>query len=194
MQITVKPLSPALAETFVTYFDSVDFCHAPDWATCYCRFYHTDCSGAEWEARTGEQNRAEALGEIKSGSMKGYLAFEGERCIGWCNANDIRAYARLFADMEQYIHGKKTGCLVCYVIDPAYRGQGVARSLLKAAVEDFHKDGFEAVLALPVESQTGANRYRGTFNMYRELGFKQIARDGDVAVMQLVLGHDAGAE
>ncbi len=187
MQYTVKPLSPELAQTFLAYFDQLDFCHAPDWAACYCRFYHTDCSGEEWEARTGEQNRAEAVESIKSGDMKGYLAFDGERCIGWCNANDIRAFVRLFADVEPYVQGKKTGCTVCYVIDPAYRSKGVARSLLKAAVEGFKRDGFEAALALPVESQPGINRYRGTFNMYRELGFAEIGRDGDAVVMRLDL-------
>lgn len=187
MQYTVKPLTPELAQTFLTYFDQVDFCHAPDWATCYCRFYHTDCPGTEWEARTGEQNRAEALQEINSGNMKGYLAFDGKRCIGWCNANDIRAYARLFEEMEPYAQGKKTGCLVCYVIDPSYRNQGVARSLLKAAAEGFQRDGFDAVLAMPVERQKDVRRYRGTFNMYRELGFVEIARDGDVVIMRLGL-------
>ena len=187
LQYTVKPLSPALAEAFLTYFDQLDFCHAPDWATCYCRFYHTGCSGAEWEKRPGEVNRAEALQEISNGNMKGYLAFDGEKCIGWCNANDVGAYVRLREGLVPYVQGKKAGCIVCYVIDPAYRNQGVARSLLKAAVEGFRRDGFEVALAMPVVGQADVQRYRGTFNMYRELGYVEIARDGNTVIMQLLL-------
>lgn len=187
MQYTVRPLTPELAETFLTYFDTVDFCHAPEWATCYCRFYHTDCSGEEWYARTGALNRAEALEEIKNGNMKGYLAFDGERCIGWCNANDIRAYVRLLEDTAPYCKGKQVGCTICYVIDPAYRNQGVARCLLRAAIEGFKRDGFDAVLSMPVERQDHVQRYRGTFNMYREQGFVEIDRDEGVVVMQLLL-------
>ncbi|HWR22461.1 MAG TPA: GNAT family N-acetyltransferase [Feifaniaceae bacterium] len=187
MQYAVEPLTPELAETFLTYFEALDFCHAPNWAACYCRFYHTDCPGEEWAARTGEQNRAEALESIKNGGMKGCLAFDGARCIGWCNANDIRAFVRLYADIAPYAEGKKAGCTVCYVIDPAYRSRGVARGLLKAAVEGFRREGFDFVLALPVEEQKNERRYRGTFHMYRELGFVELAREDGAAVLRLDL-------
>ena len=187
MQYTVQPLSPALAETFVQFFDALDFCHAPNWATCYCRYYQADCSEKEWGARPGEHNRAEALNEIRGGSMKGYLAFDGGQCIGWCNANDICAYSRLSDDIAPYVQGEKTGCTICYVSHPDYRNQGVARSLLKAAVEGFRADGYDAVLALPVDGQINARRYRGTMHMYEELGFQEVARIEDTTVMRLGL-------
>lgn len=188
MSYTIKRLSPELSDTFTDYLSSLDFNHAPHWATCFCRFYHTDCSGEQWQNRTGDENRAEAIEQIEAGDMKGYLAFDGEKCIGWCNANDLPQYKRFANDFEYFTKGLKTGCVICYVIHPGYRRQGIARLLLRQAVEDFKAQGFDAVLALPVESIGAPEKlYRGTLNMYKELGFETMEQDGTTSVMWLKL-------
>ena len=182
---TIKPLSPELATTFTEYLENLDF-GEPHWSSCFCRFYHTDCSAEQWSKRTGAENRLEAIEQIKAGKMKGYLAFDGEKCIGWCNANNASEYIRLHQYIENMIKGKKIGCVICFVIHQEYRNQGVARLLLKQAVDDFKSQGFEAVLALPVEASDEPEKlYRGTVNMYKELGFKEIERHDTVSVMWL---------
>lgn len=188
MNYTVKRLSAELAETFVKYLGELDFNYAPHWATCFCRFYHTSCSSEEWQKRTGEENRLEALEEIRKGNMKGYLAFHGDKCIGWCNANDVHKLKRIEKDLEHIVKDRKAGCVICFVIDPEYRGQGVARLLLNKAVEDFKAQGFDGVLSIPVEGiKDSEKRYRGTLNMYEEFGFKEAAKEDSNVVMWLGL-------
>lgn len=188
MSYTIRRLSPELAVTFTDYLENLDFHHAPHWASCFCRFYHTDCAMEQWQSRTGAENKAEALDRINSGSMKGYLAFDGDKCIGWCNANDARQYLRLQGDLEHIIKDKKTGLAICFVIHPEYRRQGVARLLLRQALNDFKAEGFEAAIALPVEAKGEPEKlYRGSLNMYREFGFEEIEKDEDVYIMQLRL-------
>ena len=186
MKYTIKPLSPELATTFTEYLESLDFGHEPHWATCFCRFYHTNCSADEWNNRTGEVNRLEAIQQIQAGNMSGYLAFDGDKCIGWCNANNINQYVRLEQEMQHIVAGKKVGCVICFVIHQEYRKQGIARLLLKQAVEDFKSQGFDAVIAAPVDiKDKPENLYRGTLNMYSELSFKEVERHGKVSVMWL---------
>lgn len=186
MKYTIKSLSPELSSIFTEYFEKLDFGHEPHWATCFCRFYHTNCSSEKWHKRTGEENRLEAIEQIKAGNMKGYLAFDGDKCIGWCNANNVSRYIRLEDDIKHIVTGKKVGCVICFVIHPEYRKQGVARLLLKQAVEDFKLQGFDAVLAIPVDiKDKPESLYRGTINMYRELGFREIERHDNVSVMWL---------
>ncbi len=188
MDYLIKPLTPQMANTFADYLGGLDFGHAPHWATCYCMFYHLACSHEEWQNRKGPENRAEAIAGISSGKMKGYLAFDGDKCIGWCNANDAASYVRLKNELEPVIKEKKVGSTICYVIHPDYRGQGLARQLLKVAIEDFRKEGYEAVLSLPVDASMDAQKhYRGTVNMYKQQGFREIQRHGDVCVMWLEL-------
>ena len=138
--------------------------------------------------RTGEQNAAEAKQAISEGRMHGYLAFDTDTCIGWCCADDAERFIRMKAETASVIQGKKVGSILCYVIRPEYRGQGVARLLLKAAVEDFLEKGYDAVLTLPVDIKDDLQkRYRGTLHMYQEMGFDKIQEHGALSVMWLDL-------
>ena len=188
MPYTIKPLAPELAQTFVQYLGDLEFHHAPHWSTCFCRFYYTDCSQEEWTHRTGEHNAAEAVQTISDGQMNGYLAFDGDTCIGWCCADDATRFIRLKNEMAPVITGKKVASILCYVVRPEYRGQGVARQLLKRAVEDFRAKGYDAMVTAPMDIKDDLNkRYRGTLHMYEEMGFKCILQDGLLSVMWLDL-------
>ncbi len=186
MQLTIQPLSPALGQTYCDYLSGLDFTATPHWDSCFCRFYHQTCSQQEWMARTLEENRAEALREIEAGNMRGYLAFDVETCVGWCNASDLEKLPRLHDDTAELRRGKRIGCTICFVIHPDYRGKGIARQLLARAVSDFRAEGYDAVLALPVEAEHAPQRrYRGTLRMFQEAGFTEIKSEGPLHVMWL---------
>ncbi len=186
MDYMIRVLTPELADTFAEYLAKLDFSYASHWATCYCRYYYSDCSQKDWMERPGDKNREEAIQRIKEGSMRGYLAFDGDKCIGWCSANDARSFVRLEKDIEHLIKDKKVGCVICFVIHPEYRGRGIARLLLHQAVKDFRTQGYQAVLALPFElKEASQKQYRGTLNMYREQGFQEIEKHDSTSVMWL---------
>lgn len=186
MNYKIKELTPELAVYFTDYIENLDFGHSPHWATCYCRYYHTNCSMDAWQQRTGTENRLEALEEIKSGNMKGYLAFDDDKCIGWCNANNVNKYLRFENDLDTIKKDKKVGCVICFVIHPEYRGQGVARQLLQHSIKNFKAMGYDAVIALPIENKNEPEKlYRGTLNMYKENGFKEIEKQDNMSIMWL---------
>lgn len=188
MNLSVRPLDPSLAETFVGFFDSLSFEHAKDWKGCYCRYYQTPVATEVWMRRPASLNREDALLAIRNGSMTGFLAFEGDRCVGWVNAGEAQNYPRLAKDLEPFCGTGKTGLSICFVVDPEWRNRGIARSLLGAAVADFRKRGFSRLLGLPLDvPMPGDRRYRGTLNMYREAGFAERARIGNTVVMELSL-------
>jgi len=186
VKLSIERLTPNLAKTYVDYVDGLSFEHEPRWSSCFCRWYHTECSIEEWQKRTAAENRQEALEEIARGNMRGYLAFDQDKCIGWCNANNAQQFVRLRSHLEPFIEGRKIGCVICFIIHPEYRGRGVARQLLARAIEDFKNDGYDGVLALPVEMEGDRQKmYRGTLSMYREQGFQLIEEHDSVRVMFL---------
>lgn len=188
MGYDIRPLSPDLAETFSHYLTNLDFSNTPHWASCFCRYYQTTCSFEEWRNRSLETNRNEALQEIKNGNMRGYLAFDGETCVGWCNANDITNFPRIYPDVEPFCRGKRVGCTICFLIHPLHRGKGLARELLARAISDFRAAGFDAMLALPVETaDAGQRRYRGTLHMYQQAGYREIKVEDNLHIMWLDL-------
>jgi GNAT superfamily N-acetyltransferase len=185
MNLTIHPLGPENASLYIDYLENLDFHHAPDWSGCFCRFYHNDCSNEVWMKRTAAENKAEALFSIQDGSMKGFLAFNKDQVIGWVNANTVDRYPRLKGFVEAYVSSPKTACIVCFVIHPEYRRQGVARALLKRVIEHYRTEGYDAVLAFPFENKDEPEKaYRGSSSMYLELGFTIVESRNNMSVMR----------
>jgi len=180
VNIRIEKVKEGTGQTFANYFKDLDFSHEQHWAGCYCQFYFSDMDLKDWQSRSGEDNRNEAIKKIDSGSMNGFLAFEGEKCIGWLNANNWECLKRIREYVEPIIGDKKVGITICYVIHPNYRSKGVATTLLNAAIDDFRKEGYEAMLAIPVHSDKfSPTLYRGTISMYEKAGFRQINEFSD---------------
>jgi GNAT superfamily N-acetyltransferase len=188
MAYTIKPLSPDNANTFAGYLSGLDFSQTPHWASCFCRYYHITCSMEEWRARALETNRSEALREIAAGNMHGYLAFDGDDCVGWCNASDVALLPRIAEDVAEYCAGKRVGCTICFLIHPSHRSHGLARQMLARAIGDFRAKGYDALIALPIEAPGAEQRrYRGTLHMYEQAGYRDLKSVDQMHIMWLDL-------
>ncbi|NTW96280.1 MAG: GNAT family N-acetyltransferase [Erysipelotrichaceae bacterium] len=187
MNITIKPLSPDLALTYIDYLEKMDFQHAPDWSGCFCRFYHSACTDLQWKARTPEENKAEAFSAIQEGSMKGFLAFHDDQCVAWVNANNIKAYPKLQEFLDLPIILPQTACIVCFVIHPQFRNQGIARQLIDACVLAYENEGYDALMGFPFENINSPEKaYHGTPKMYLEKGFECLEEREGIFMMRKV--------
>ena len=184
---TTRPLAPQDAQRFTDYLSALDFHHAPNWAGCFCRFYHTSCSMDEWIARDPAKNRLETEEAIRNGTMRGVLAFEDDQLIGWLNANRVDAYPRLNGFVDAYVETPSTGALVCFVIHPDFRGQGVATELLRAALNGFKAEGITQVLGFPFDDpQHPQKAYHGSLSMYLKAGFTLVESRGNQHIVRCV--------
>ena len=65
--------------------------------------------------------------------------------------------------------------VLCFVIHPDYRRQGLARRLLKTAVDNFREKGFDRVIGRPfIWSNHPERQYHGVPVMYEELDFEKV--------------------
>lgn len=186
-EITISKLSVDNLEDFTRFFDKRAFCDNPDWAACFCMFYQVQASLDNWMKRTGIQNREEAVRQINDGRLKGYLAYFENKPVGFCNANAKR---NLFFDKYR-MECNNTGTegifsLVCFVIDPAFRRQGISKRFLERLVEDFKKSDFSILEAYPsAHALETKDNYHGYMKMYRKFGFKEVLSFEKFSVMQL---------
>ena len=87
MDIIIKNLTPDSLEDFLNFFDNIAFSDNPDWAGCYCHFYHFPGTMEQWGEVTKERNRNATIDLIKEKRMAGLLAFVNKKPVGWCNFN-----------------------------------------------------------------------------------------------------------
>ncbi|MEY4079560.1 MAG: hypothetical protein RIS80_1329 [Actinomycetota bacterium] len=139
----------------------------PNWAGCYCQFYLDTDADIEGAEVTAERNRQKACDRIASGTMRGYLAFDGDEVVGWVAANKANNFAQLPPTSEE------TARILCFIVEPNHQGKGVATALLDFAIEDLTTQGFTTVEAAPLASDEFASwAYRGKLSTFLKAGFQ----------------------
>jgi ribosomal protein S18 acetylase RimI-like enzyme len=185
VDINIKPLTPELLEDFLDYFDNVAFSNNPDWAICYCHFYHFAGSNKEFSNRTKEQNRNASKDLILAGKMNGFIAFQDKKPVGWCNANSKDNFAKIPYTTESIDLDKKIASIICFIIAPANRKKGIARKLLQYACSNLKNKVYNLIEAYPRKGDlSDAHSYRGPISLYTSEGFYIYKEFKDYYVMR----------
>lgn len=170
MNLIIKHLSADLIEDYLYFFDNMLFTEHPDWSKCYCYSYHFTGTNDEW---TKENNRAAVIKLIRDNKMRGYLAYDGDQVVGWCNANDKLNF-QSFAQEE--LGNKKICSIVCFLMDPAYRRKGIAQKILQQICLDYKDKGYEYIEAYPrKEDHSCEKNYHGHPGMYEKNDFAIVS-------------------
>jgi GNAT superfamily N-acetyltransferase len=173
LPIDVRAVTPDLLTDWLTFFDRDAFADNPEWAACYCHFFHADSAEKPFEERDGPENRAAACALLAAGRLRGYLAYVDGQPVGWCQAAPRTLIPNLQRDERLAIDDlNEVGSVVCFTIAAPYRHRGIARALLDAALDDFRRLGLVVAEAYPRPQATGdANNYYGPLALYLQAGF-----------------------
>jgi ribosomal protein S18 acetylase RimI-like enzyme len=176
--IDIHPLTPQRLADFLDFFEQRAFTDDPRWLSCYCQFPHADHANVVWQERSAAQNRAATCERIERETMTGWLAYSHGQVIGWCNAGPRRFVEGLFDEPEPL--ADRIGAIACFVIAPAFRGRGLATTLLTTACEAFRERGFEWAEAYPREGAIGpAANHHGSVAMFSAAGFEIVGKGDD---------------
>jgi GNAT superfamily N-acetyltransferase len=193
--LELTPLRAEHADDYLGFFDRA-FADNPGWSGCYCGFYDDPCSDAEWNpaAAAGPAHRAARARRIASGRAHGVLAFDGKSIVGWCNAGpraafgNLRAFGSAVDDPRELV-----GAVMCFVIDPARRREGIATALLGAAETLFRELDLTVAEAYPRSLPpnpalpSSASYYKGSPSMYERAGYAPHKRfEGFTCVRKLL--------
>jgi ribosomal protein S18 acetylase RimI-like enzyme len=195
--IAITPLRPEQAGDFLRFFDherGVAFADNPQWAKCYCHYYQVPKS-IRWASLSAPQNRTAMQARIEVGEMEGFLAFDGGEVVGWVNAQPRHKLPHCFAHLG--ISPTPLACapfeaaaIVCFVIAPTQRRRGIARALLRGAIESLAARGFKVVDAFPFksgDSELAADHYHGPLLIFLDAGFSVLSEHKDLTVVRKLL-------
>ena len=192
--IVIRPLTSELNADYLDFFDHRAFTDDNPNGPCYCTSPNQD--EAQIQKMIGEFKsfgvketlRRYAAEMLDRNMIHGYLAYDGDQSIGWCNAADIESYAGFVPAFARDITCGKTISIVCFEIAPEYRGIGIASAFIDRICNDAKADGYVAVEGYAKLSDEHDDfDYQGPVRLYQKAGFKEVAREKGQAVMRKLL-------
>jgi ribosomal protein S18 acetylase RimI-like enzyme len=173
----IEALTPERRDELLTFLGEDGFVDNPDWADCYCQWPFEEPGEGEGGDDdipegfdVGAYNRALACKRIDERTMRGFLALREGRIIGWCAAGPRERYTQL----GEILHDgtPSVGSVMCFVVAPEVRNQGIGPALLDAAIEGFRAEGLKIAEAYPRrDAESESMKFHGSLGMYLAAGF-----------------------
>lgn len=197
MNIEIAKLTPELAEDYVHFFDVTPHSEKPDSdeCKCYCVWWCNDDQDVNNidHLLSKEKRRNYAIQKIKENKIQGYLAYDGGKVVGWCNANTktdcLKCYCwRRFMSAvptEELVSGIRVKSIFCFLVAPEYRRKGITKLLLERVCQDAADDGFDFIEAYPQKEYINeAIDYMGPVGLFNKYGFTIHGETEDKFIMR----------
>ncbi len=177
--IDVVPLTPARMPDLAALLEQGG---DPKW--CWCASFRV--RSLDFTKAKPAENRAVLEADLErdadEGRAPGLIAYRDGVAIGWVSLEPRESFERLAGSrILAPVDDSPVWSIVCFVVGWHHRGQGVARELLRAAIDYARDHGATTIEAYPIELVEGkriasANTYGGTLSMFRRAGFEVVAR------------------
>lgn len=179
VDLVVRPLTPARWPDVEALFDAKGCSMARGcWCMAYRRSGKVDVPAGLTAAKFNRQG-LRALTAAGS-PPPGLLAYRGKEPVGWVSLGPREQFARLArSPVMGPVDDQPVWSIVCFVVPPAFRHQGVAHALLQGAIEFASRHGAHLLEAYPVDKARRGNdtwMWFGAKSMYDRAGFTEVAR------------------
>jgi GNAT superfamily N-acetyltransferase len=152
---------------------------------CWCQYWRQ--SAGEYGRISQGRLREHALAERKD-ALRGQLgrpappaviAYVDGRLVGWCGLGPRSSMERLVRSRTiPAVDERPVWSIVCFLVRVGYRRRGVARALLRGAIDCARAHGAPALEAYPVDPAGRridvAFAYVGTLAMFEREGFRRV--------------------
>jgi len=140
-----------------------------DWCCCVAWWAPT---WEAWSNRTAEENRKMREQIFDSGIYDGYILYDGDKPIGWCQCCPrdllfkLKIEYKLETDPDIY-------AITCFVIAPSYREIGLGHKFVELILSDLKELGVKYVQAFPRRGENLAvdDLWTGPEQFYKKAEF-----------------------
>jgi GNAT superfamily N-acetyltransferase len=171
MTYRVRPLTPDLWPQLEELFGPVGACNG-----CWCMYWRI---GSAYTRLPRERNKASFKALVKKGPPPGLLAFEGDKAVGWVQVTARAALPRLGnSRFTRAVDDKPVWSVSCFYVRRGYRGKGVSRALIDAAIAFAKKSKAPVLEAYPVTTdvkRSNSGMYTGSASSFVKAGFRIVA-------------------
>ena len=175
--VTIRPVAPGDRRAIEDLFGTRGAC-----AGCWCMHWRLPRGGQLWREMQGEPNKRAFFKLLAAKRLRALIAeVEGVprgEPVGWCSFGPRSDFPKL--ERSRVFHRAKaapmTWSVVCFFIKPAWRGQGLATSLLRAATASALAQGASEIEGFPALHREGAAltpafAWTGVAEMFEAAGY-----------------------
>ena len=140
---------------------------------CWCMSYRDSRVPAD-------QRGAYMKNECEHEPGPGVLAYANGQPAGWCSVAPRSTYRRLLNSRTiPFVDDEDAWSIVCFVVKPAYRKQGLMHTLLDGAVRHAAEHGAAVAEGYPIDiSEEGRtdmrSGYVGSTELFEKAGFERV--------------------
>lgn len=172
--LRIESLSTINWEAFETLFGKRGACGG-----CWCMYFRR--KNIEWKESAADKNYSEMKALVENGFMTGFLAFDGEKAVGWCAISPRKDYIKLAtAKTLKPIDNNEVWSIPCFFIHKDYRGMGVTQLLIEGSITWARENGINILEAYPLrpeKKQPDTFMYYGIVSVFKRCGFQVVRED-----------------
>ena len=148
---------------------------------CWCLTYRETGAPVADPGQTVVQSRKARLMALAAADPPaGLIGYRGGVPVGWVSFGPREHFAKLQrSPVMKPVDAQPVWSVICFVVPSAYRGQGVASALLRAAAADARRRGARLLEAYPMDKPgrgNDADMWFGAKSMFDAAGFEEVAR------------------
>ena len=148
---------------------------------CWCTYYRESGTAHPPPGVPASEDRRRRLRALADGDPSpGLIGYRDGEPVGWVSLGPRADFPRLRrSPVAKPVDDLPVWSVVCFVVPPARRHQGVATGLLRGAIAYARTRGAPALEAYPIDKAVpGADAWLwpGALSMYRKAGFVEVAR------------------
>jgi len=136
--------------------------------------------GKAYDEGWGDAHKGRLEAELRGRKLEALLAYLDGEPVGWCRLGPREAFSRLEASKAlARIDDADVWSVVCFVVHPTAKRQGVASALLEAACGRAAACGASILEAYPVRgNHMNLDAYTGYLPMFIAAGFEAVGDGG----------------
>jgi GNAT superfamily N-acetyltransferase len=171
--VTPVTIVPMQAEHRAAFFALHSEANGCGWCRCVAWWVE---SWDGWGERTAEENTCLREALFDRGQYDGYLAFAGERAVGWCQVGPRDRLEKLVGQFG-LTRDPDVYAVTCFLVAPSHRRQGLTRRLLASVLDDLRTRGVQRVEAFPKRGDDleAGELWTGPRAVFEAAGFQVVS-------------------
>lgn len=186
MTLRLEPLKPEKLDTFRELLGSNDF------GGCFCAVWtsHSD----DWVSRCNDKAQPNFFitkRNVEAGKHAGYFVYQGNSLVGWTGSGPKTTFPFLKTKLGSRLSefSDNIWSVGCLSVRETFRGKGISDLIVRSIIEEARSAGAVALEAYPTRPFHEPRIFRGTYQLYKRLGFIEqgTERDGDYEIVLMRL-------